>query len=133
VLKAAITSLSSEVMATHQADALGLIRQILTMHIQDDGSGAHSVLRSLPGVTPQVESEFKAAFIGTGSEKEQRNAVKRLLVGSGGFAALADWRPPATVPLRIAAPPRAGRGGVMKEGAASEEQLQGDITRALFD
>ena len=40
-----------------------------------------SVLLSLPSMTPQRLDEFKAQLLGTGSEKGQREAIKRLLVG----------------------------------------------------
>ena len=141
VLKSAITSLSSEAMSTHQADILGLIRNILSQQLEDPNSHVHSVLQSLPGVTPEKKAEFVRTFHATGSEKQQRDAVKKFLVqacGRGSFAALAEWRPPSTLPAgalrnrggRAAA---AAAGGAVAPGeTAAEEVLQGDITRALF-
>lgn len=137
VLRSAIMSLASEVMATHQADVLGLIRQILAQQLGDASSAVHAVLRSLPGVTSEREAEFARAFQSTGSEKEQRGAVKKLLVASCGttsFAALADWRPPTAVPTGVARQ-RSGPAKMVSSTATDDqdEQLQGDITRALFE
>ena len=151
VLRAAITSLASEVMSTHQADILGLIRNILNQQLGDVHSAVHGVVASLPGVTPEKQSAFMQAFQSTGSEKEQRNAVKKFLVeacGRGSFAALSDWRAPLTLPAgalmnrggRAAAAAAAaaaggGGGGVLRQAevSAADEQLQGEITRALFE
>jgi exportin-5 len=145
VLRSAITSLASEIMSTHQADILGLIRNILAQQLADTNSAVHGVLRSLPGVTPEKEAAFAEAFQKTGSEKDQRNIFKKFLVeacGRTNFAALAEWRPPSVLPagaLRnrggraAAAAAAAGGSGASGVGeAAAEEQLQGDITRALF-
>jgi exportin-5 len=144
VLKAAITSLASETMSTHQADILSLVRNILAQQVADTNSAVHRVLQSLPGVTVEKETVFVRDFEKINSEKDQRNLIKKFLVeacGRSSFAALAEWRPPSALPVgalrnrggRAAAAAAAGGGGVGGgEAAAAEEQLQGDITRALF-
>ncbi|KAG7667885.1 hypothetical protein Ndes2526B_g01708 [Nannochloris sp. 'desiccata'] len=145
VLKAAITSLASEIMSTHQADILQLIRNILAQQVADTNSAVHGVLQSLPGVTIEKEAALVSEFQKTNSEKDQRNLFKKFLLqacGRTSFAALAEWRPPAALPVgalrnrggRAAAAAAAGAaaGVVGGEATAAEEQLQGDITRALF-
>lgn len=145
VLKAAITSLASEIMSTHQADILQLIRNILAQQVADKNSAVHGVLQSLPGVTIEKEAALVSEFQKTNSEKDQRNLFKKFLVqacGRTSFAALAEWRPPAALPVgalrnrggRAAAAAAAGTAAVVDggEATAAEEQLQGDITRALF-
>ena len=149
VLKAAITSLASEIMSTHQADILQLIRNILAQQVADTHSAVHGVLQSLPGVTIEKEAALVSEFQKTNSEKEQRNLFKKFLVqacGRTSFAALAEWRPPAALPVgalrnrggraaaAAAAAAAAGTAAIVggDEAAAAEEQLQGDITRALF-
>ncbi len=150
VLKAAITSLASEIMSTHQADVLGLIRNILAQQVADANSPVHGVLQSLPTVTVEKEAAFVQDFQKMNSEKDQRNLFKKFLVeacGRTSFAALAEWKPPAALPVgalrnrggraaaaAAAAAAAGGGGGVsgVGEGTAAEEQLQGDITRALF-
>jgi exportin-5 len=129
VLRAAVSSLALESMATHQADILGLVRAVLAQQLGDPGSAAHGVLRSLPGMTPEREAAFGAAFLATGSEKEQRNAIKRMLVeacGRGSFAALADWRPPSAPALGAAKPRVLHAGSNRHPGSREEEErLQG--------
>lgn len=132
VLRAAITSLSSEFMASHHADILGLIRAVLVQQLGDPNAAVHSVLQSLPGVTTEREAAFGAALLAMNKEKDQKNAVKEFLLkacGLGSFAALADWRAPSVVPSFGKAKAR-GRAAVPEDG--SDEQLQGDITRALL-
>lgn len=131
VLRAAIGSLASEIMSTHQADVLSLIRDILAQQLGNPGSNVHNVLCSLPGVGQEREQEFAKALLATGSEKEQRNLIKALLVGAcgrGSFAALADWKPPSTVTLSGVKV----RGARTGDSDPSTENLQGEITRALF-
>jgi exportin-5 len=134
VLKAAIASLASEAMATHKADILGLIRDVLVQQLPDPASAAHAALLSLPGMTPEKAGNVAKEMSGIGSEKAQRDAIKRALVeacGRGSFAALADWRPPGAVAL--SEPRRRSGAGAVVPGAGEEvERLQGDITRALF-
>ncbi|PRW59064.1 HASTY 1-like isoform X1 isoform B [Chlorella sorokiniana] len=102
VLKAAISSLATETMATHQADIMALIRDILVQQLGDPGSAVHGVLASLPKMTPEALQRFGQQLLGTGSEKTQRDITKKMLVaacGKSSLAALADWKPPAVTPL----------------------------------
>ena len=133
-------------MSTHQVDILNLIRNILAQQVADTNSEVHGVLRSLPAVTAETEAALVHAFQATGSEKDQRNMIKKFLLqacGRSSFAALAEWRPPSVLPVgalrnrggRAAAAAAAGvgaSGGGNAGEAVAEEQLQGDITRALF-
>ncbi|GAB4816646.1 hypothetical protein N2152v2_003692 [Parachlorella kessleri] len=100
MLQAAIASLASEALATHQTDMLSLLRGILVQQVNDGASAAPSVLLSLPGMTPDKLEAFRKTLFGTGSEKAQRDAIKRLLLeacGKASFAGLADWKPPSAV------------------------------------
>lgn len=152
ILKAAITSLGSEVMSKHQSDILGLIRAILTQQIGDPSSSVHGVFHSMPGYSPEREAELAKVMLTKGSEKDQRNAIKKYLLeacGRGSFAALADWRPPdagataaALGGIRQRATKVSERMGNQtasfmhplekKAAAEAEEVLQGNITQALF-
>lgn len=152
VLQSAIMSLGSEVMSKYQTDILGLIRSILVHQITDSNSHVHEVLRSLPGFSPEREGRLAQALSSKKSEKDQRNAIKRFLLeacGAGSFAALTDWRPPDVGVAAAAlggirqrstrASARMGEYGWSMVGESerkaaqeSEENLQGDITRALL-
>ncbi|KAL4423234.1 hypothetical protein ABPG77_000026 [Micractinium sp. CCAP 211/92] len=102
VLKAAISSLATETMATHQADIMALIRDILLQQANDPSSPASGVLASLPNMSPDTLQRFRTQLAATGGDKGQRDLTKRMLVaacGKGSLAALADWKPPAAAPL----------------------------------
>ena len=87
MLRGAVGCLASEFMAKHQSDVLALIRDVLAQQLGDAGSGAAGVLASLPNMTPGAVDALRAALGATGSEKAQRDAIKRLLVrwGVGGW------------------------------------------------
>jgi hypothetical protein len=81
VLRAAISSLGTETMGTHQADILQLIRDVLVQQIGEPSSAVHSVLASLPRTTPADLDRFRRQLLGLNSEKAQRDLTKRMLVG----------------------------------------------------
>lgn len=74
-----------QVLATHHTDMLSLIRSILVQQISDPASAAAGVLLSLPNMDSEKLEAFKAALFGTGSEKVQREAIKKLLVSGSSF------------------------------------------------
>ncbi|EFN51722.1 hypothetical protein CHLNCDRAFT_139890 [Chlorella variabilis] len=134
VLKAAITSLGTETMATHQADVMQLIRDILAQQINDPGSAVHGVLASLPKMTPADLDRFRSSLLATGSEKAQRDLTKKMLVaacGKGSLAALADWKPPT-----VASMTEPKLRAVKAAGGAAEEHAEAFTAAAvstLFD
>ena len=136
VLYNTITSLSLEVMASHQAEILGMIRAIIMQQIDDPQSQVHSVLSMLPGVSPAQIASFIASIKSTGSEKEQRNHVKQFLLSTGGkgsFTALARWKPPGAASTVQGIKNKAYRVQKIPLQEEADERLQGDITRHLFE
>ena len=136
VLYNTISSLSLEVMASHQAEILGMIRAIIIQQIDDPQSQVHSVLSMLPGVSPAQISSFISAIKSTGSEKEQRNHVKQFLLSTGGkgsFTALARWKPPGGASAVQGIKNRAYRTQKPPVQEEADDVLQGEITRHLFE
>ncbi|PSC73686.1 HASTY 1 [Micractinium conductrix] len=136
VLQAAISSLAGETMATHQADIMALIRDILVQQLNDPSSPAANVLASLPMMTPDALQQFCKQLGSTGSDKQQRDLTKKMLVaacGKASLAALADWKPPAVTPL--AEPkqrlPRHGAGGSAHD--EHSEAFTAAAVSTLFD
>lgn len=135
VLYNTISSLSLEVMASHQAEILGMIRAIIIQQIDDPQSQVHSILSMLPGVGPPQITSFFTLIKSTGSEKEQRNHVKQFLLstaGKGSFTALARWKPPGAASAVQGTKNRASRIQKTSQQEESDDALQGEITRHLF-
>jgi len=136
VLYNTISSLSLEVMASHQAEILGMIRAIIIQQVDDPQSQVHTVLSMLPGVGTEQISSFISGIKSTGSEKEQRNHVKQFLLSTGGkgsFTALARWKPPGAASAVQGIKNRAYRVQKNPLQEDADEALQGDITRHLFE
>ena len=136
LLYTAISSLSLEIMATHHAEILGMIRDIITQQADDPQSQVHHVLPMLPGVTADRLAAFLAAVKSKRSEKEQRNQVKLFLLSTGGtgaFTALEKWKPPGgagNVQGVKKRPPRVSKSAAEVE---ADENLSGEITRHLLE
>ena len=136
ILYNTISSLSLEVMLSHQAEILGMIRAIIVQQMDNPQSQIHSVLAMLPGVGPAQISSFIASIKSTGSEKEQRNHVKAFLLstaGRGSFTALARWKPPGGASAVQGIKHRSSRIQKSPHQEEADERLQGDITRHLFE
>uniref|UniRef100_A0A1D1ZT05 Uncharacterized protein n=1 Tax=Auxenochlorella protothecoides TaxID=3075 RepID=A0A1D1ZT05_AUXPR len=136
VLPAALSSLSSEALALHQVEILGLIRDVLLAELPGGGGeAAWRVMASLPGGGGGLAA-WRADFAALGSEKAQRDAIKKLLVaslGQGSLAALADWRPaPAGAGGRAGGGARAAARAATRDAARADTHLQGEAYRALF-
>ena len=135
ILHSSISCLSLEVLAPHQAEILGMIREIIVQQIDDSNSSMRNILTMLPGIGYHEIEHLSSSLRKTGSEKEQRNIIKQFLLqacGSGSFAALADWKPSGVVQVVGTK----HRGARITQNLASvtddDEHLQGEITRALF-
>jgi hypothetical protein len=136
VLYNSISSLSLEVMASHHAEVLAMIRDIIMQQIDDPQSQVQKVLPMLPGVGPEKLATFIASMKGKRSDKEQRNEVKLFLLNTGGtgaFTALEKWKPPGGASTVQGIKKRPARVPKSHQEAEADDILQGDITRHLFD
>jgi len=134
ILHSSISCLSLEVLAPHQAEILGMIREIVVQQIDDSNSSMRNVLTMLPGIGYHEIGHLSSSLRKTGSEKEQRNIIKQFLLqacGSGSFAALADWKPSGVVQV-VGAKQRGARIAQNVSGNDEDEHQQGENTRALF-
>ena len=134
ILHTSISCLSLEVLAPHQAEILGMIREIIVQQIDDSSSSMRNILTMLPGIGYHEIEHLSSTLRKTGSEKEQRNIIKQFLLqacGSGSFAALADWKPSGVVQV-VGTKQRGARIAQNVSITDEDEHLQGEITRALF-
>ena len=136
LLYTAISSLSLEAMSNHQAEILGMTRDIITQQVDDPQSQIHNVLPMLPGVTPDRLAAFLSNFKSIRSEKEQRNQVKLFLLSTGGtgaFTALEKWKPPGGASTVQGVKKRPTRVPKSHADAEADDHLSGEITRHLLE
>merc|ERR1712046_365364 len=94
---ACMSSLTLPSHADFQPEILLVLRDIIVRHSEQ----VSSILLSLPNINEQTLTSFHHAMKSRGSEKEQRNLVRKLILKSGGaeLKALADsHRPGILIP-----------------------------------
>eukprot|EP00270_Netrium_digitus_P015700 TRINITY_DN5548_c0_g1_i1.p1 TRINITY_DN5548_c0_g1~~TRINITY_DN5548_c0_g1_i1.p1 ORF type:complete len:427 (-),score=79.47 TRINITY_DN5548_c0_g1_i1:123-1343(-) len=98
MFSAAIQGLTLDSNALLQAELVGILRDIL-VRLGSHTTAPRQILLSLPGFTTEKIAALDAALLKTGSEKEQRQAVKAALRDSGGeqLRALLSHKSPATI------------------------------------
>lgn len=80
MLQGGIAALAHPIFTT--AETLQLIRDILAQQLATS-PGPRQALLALPAITPSMLAQFEADVAATGSEKEQRFIIRKLLMQSG--------------------------------------------------
>ncbi|KAL3150212.1 hypothetical protein ABBQ32_000071 [Trebouxia sp. C0010 RCD-2024] len=80
MLQGGIAALAHPIFTT--AETLQLIRDILAQQLATS-PGPRQALLALPAITPPMLTQFEADVAATGSEKEQRFIIRKLLMQSG--------------------------------------------------
>ena len=126
MLRSAVLSTVQVSHITIQAEVLGVIRQLLVTWLPRGSPAVRGVLLQLPHVTPAVLAAFQGQLLATGSEKEQRGVVKRLLAESGGDAARAVLSAVSRVPVNNVPEPAGARRGAGGAPARPEDEIRWD-------
>lgn len=81
---------------------LNIIREILNRAPPSQNADTRAVLLALPNMTPEILADLERALAEKQGEKDQKGAIKRLLLGADGGLGLLK----ALLPGRVAAPVR---------------------------